>query len=232
MDPRCHMNSNRETFEKIEALYQDSAVRDRKFYPDFRTSWNALLESACESDEEYFPPDGDSVVVIHSDYGGLDFDFHFDQAKIADWYFQEVRRGKRVVFVPKRVSRSRSGQLSFHDSVCHRHPEFPETALGESDRHIRACAMPGLPPELHIVYGNKWIEKRINPLMSRSLPLFLIQTDFVPAFLGSPFEVCLYLFLMDTCIIKEDHQKVKDEDLRKLLHIFKASPMLRIKGLL
>ena len=68
--------------------------------------------------------------------------------------------------------------------------------------------------------------------MSRSLPLFLIQTDFVPAFLGSPFEVCLYLFLMDTCIIKEDHQKVKDEDLRKLLHIFKASPMLRIKGLL
>ena len=226
------MNSNREAFQKLEALYQDNAIRDRKFYPDFRRSWNALLEPAGESEEEYFSLDSDSVVVIRCDYGGLDFDFHLDQAKMADWYYQEVKRGKRVVFVPKRFKRSRSGQLSFHESVCRSHPEFPETTLPESDRNIMACAMPGLPPDLHIVYGNKWIRKRLSPLLQSSLPLFLIQTDFVPAFLASSFEVCLYLFLMDTCIIKEDYQKVKDEDLRSLLHIFKPSPMLKIKGLL
>ena len=108
----------------------------------------------------------------------------------------------------------------------------PETALPESDRNIMACAMPGLPPELHIVYGNKWIARRLSPLLQRSLPLFLIQTDYVPAFLANPFEVCLYLFLMDYCIIKEDYQKVKDEDLKGFLHIFRPSPMLKIKGLL
>ena len=37
---------------------------------------------------------------------------------------------------------------------------------------------------------------------------------------------------MDYCIIKEDYQKVKDEELKPLLHIFKPSPMLKIKGLL
>ena len=49
---------------------------------------------------------------------------------------------------------------------------------------------------------------------------------------STPFEVCLYLFLMDYCIIKEDYQKVKDEELKPLLHIFQPSPMLKIKGLL
>ena len=210
------MTRNQETFQKLEALYQDNAIRDRKYYPDFRRGWNALLEPASVSEEEYFPLDSDSVVVVRCDYGGLDYDFHLDQAKMADWYYQEVKRGKRVVFVPKRFRRSRSGRLSFHESPC----------------HIMACAMPGLPPELHIVYGNKWIEKRLSPLLQSSLPLFLIQTDYVPAFLASPFEVCLYLYLMDYCIIKEDYQKVKDEDLRNFLHIFRPSPMLKIKGLL
>ena len=47
-----------------------------------------------------------------------------------------------------------------------------------------------------------------------------------------PFEICLYLFLMDICIIREDYQQVKDEELRNLLHLFRPSPMLKIKGLL
>ena len=226
------MNGKREILKKIEALYQDSAIRERKYYPDFRRGWNALLEAACESEEKYFPLEGEAVVAVRCDYGGLDFEFHLDQSKMADWYDQEIRRGKRVVFVPKRVRRSRDGRLSFHESPCLSHPEFPETALSESDRNIMACAMPGLPPELHIVYGNKWIDSRLSPLLQRSLPLFLIQTDYVPAFLADPFEVCLYLFLMDYCIIKEDYQKVKDEDLRGFLHIFRPSPMLKIKGLL
>lgn len=226
------MTTNRDVKAQIEALYQDSAIRDRKYYPDFRRAWNSLLEAAASSEEEYFPPEANSVITIHSDYGGLSFDFHLDQKKMADWYDQEVRSRKRVVFVPKRFRRSRSGQLSFHESLCRSYPELPEPALPESDRNIMACAMPGLPPELHIVYGNKWLAGRNNPLLQRSLPLFLIQTDYVPAFLATPFEICLYLFLMDYCIIKENYRTVKDEDLRGFLHIFRPSPMLRIKGLL
>ncbi len=226
------MDSKRDILQKLGALYQDSAIRERTYYPDFRRAWDRLLTAACENDTPCFPPDGPSVVAVRCRFGGLDFDFHLDQAKMADWYDKEVRRGTRVVFVPKRVKRGRSGALSFHDSPCFAHPEFPETLLPESDRNIMACAMPGLPPEVHIVYGNKWIEKRLSPVLRSSLPLFLIQTDYVPAFLAGSFEICLYLFLMDYCIIKSDYQKVKDEDLRGFLHIFKPNPMLKIKGLL
>ena len=226
------MNSCDAAMKRILELYQDPAIRERKYYPDFRRSWNALLERAAASDEKYFDPESDSVLTVRSDYGGLDYDFHFDQLKMADWYYQEVKRGKRVVFVPKRISRSRSGVLSFHDSPCHYDPALPEPALEERDRNILAAAMPGLPPELWIVYGNKWVERKVNPFTARHLSLFLIQTDYVPAFLATPFEVCLYLFLMDYCIIKEDFRKVKDEDLRNFLHIFRPSPMLKIKGLI
>lgn len=226
------MNNYENCLKRILVLYQDPAIRERKYYPDFRRSWDSLLQKAALSDELYFPIDSDSVLTVHSDYGGLEFDFHFDQLKMADWYYQEVKRGKRVVFMPKRVSRSRSGTLSFHDSPCHYDPGLPEASLEERDRNIMAAAMPGLPPELWIVYGNKWVEKKLSPLLQRSLSLFLIQTDYVPAFLAAPFEVCLYLFLMDYCIIKADYQKVKDEDLRNFLHIFRPSPMLLIKKLL
>ena len=37
------MTTNRDVKAQIEALYQDSAIRDRKYYPDFRRGWNALL---------------------------------------------------------------------------------------------------------------------------------------------------------------------------------------------
>ena len=227
------MNDYQACYQALETLYQDSAIRDRAYYPDFRRGWDALFRKALESEEKYFYEKAASVIPIHCDYGGLDFTFHLDQSKMADWYYQEVKRKKRVVFVPKRLSRSRSGVLSFHDSPCHWYPELPEKGLEERDKNIMACAMPGLPPQLHIVYGNKWAAERFkNVLTQRSLPVFLIQTDYVPAFLATPFEICLYLFLMDYCIIKSDYQKVKDEDLRGFLHIFRPSPMLRIKSLL
>lgn len=60
---------------------------------------------------------------------------------------------------------------------------------------------------------------------------FLIGTDYVPAFLGSAMELAVYLFMMDICIIKENCHKVKDKDLKGLLHAIRVSPMLRIKGL-
>ncbi len=226
------MNDYAACLQAVDGLCQDPAIRERSFYPAFRRQWEALLKKTAHSGETYFDAESPACIAIPCGFGGLDFTFHLDQSKMADWYYQEVKRKKRVVFEPKRFKRSFSGKLSFHESSCHYDPALPEPALEEKDRNILAAAFPGLPPELYVVYGNKWVEKKISPLSRSSVSLFLIRTPFVPAFLLSPFEICLYLFLMDCCIIREDHDKVRDEDLKPLLHIFQPSPMLRIKGLL
>ncbi len=224
------MKAHDEWMLQFDALCMDPAIRNRDFYPDFRRGWESLLRQAARSDEVYFEPEGENILAVPCSIAGNDYVFHFDQLKMADWYNQEVRRGKRLVFVPKRVRRNRQGQLSFHDSLCHYDPTLPEPSLKEQDRNILAAAMPGMPPELWVVYGNKWVEKQLSPLLQRSISLFLIQTDYVPAFLANPYEVCLYLFWMDCCIIWEDCEKVADTQLRPLLHLFKPSPMLKIKG--
>lgn len=216
----------------VENIYQDSAVRDRSFYPDFRRQWDAAFKRVLESDVSYMPDNADAVYTVLHSFGGLELTLNFDQLKIADWYQREVSRRSKQIFAPKRIKRSRSGTLSFHDSICTYDKDAPEPALDEGIRNIVACALPGLPPELRVVYGNKWVDGKFNPFLQSSLSLFLINTDYVPAFLCSPAEVVLYLFLMDYCIIKEDHGKVKDAELQKLLHIFRPSPMLRIKGII
>ena len=226
------MNDYAACLQAFDRLCQNPAIRERSFYPEFRRSWEALLKKASHSAETYFDAGSPACITIPCAYGELDFRFHLDQSKMADWYYKEVKSHKRVVFEPKRFKRSFSGKLSYHESVCRYDPALPESALEEKDRNILAAAFPGLPPELYIVYGNKWVDRVVNPLRRSSVALFLIRTAFVPAFLLSPFEICLYLFLMDCCILKEDHEKVKDEELKPLLHIFQPSPMLRIKGLL
>ncbi len=226
------MNDYAASFQALQGLFEDPAIRGRAFYPDFRRGWSALLERTSRSAECYFDEAAPSVIAVPNIWGGVEFTFHLDQSKMADWYYQEVRRHKRVVFEPKRFKRSRSGQLIFHESVCRCDPSLPESALEERDRNIMAAAFPGLPPALSVVYGNKWVDRTLGPLRRGSVALFLIRTPFVPAFLASPFEICLYLFLMDCCIIKEDSEKVKDEELRPLLHLFQPNPVLRIKGLL
>lgn len=219
-------------FQQILASFQDTAIRERSYYPDFRRQWEALLRKAAASDEQYFDPASPSVLTVSQSFAGIDACFHFDPLKIADWYRQDSSRKKRVVFKAQKLKHSRSGALSYHDSPCDYDPKLPETALTEENRNIIAAALPELPPRLRIVYGNKWVNSRFNPFMNTRLSLFLIETDYVPAFLATPFEVCLYLFMMDYCIIKENYSKVKDEDLRQFLHIFRPSPMLKIKGLL
>ena len=221
----------REVFEQVLTSFQDSAIRDRSYYPDFRRGWEALLRKALESGEMYFDTDAASVLTVKHSFAGIDACFHFDQLKIADWYRQDSSRKKRLVFKAQKLKHSRQGTLSFHDSPCDFDPDLPETALTEDMRNIVAAALPELPPRLRIVYGNKWVNGRFNAFMNTRLSLFLIETDYVPAFLATPFEVCLYLFMMDYCIIKENYKKVKDDDLWQFLHIFRPSPMLKIKGL-
>lgn len=221
-----------EIFKQVQSSFQDSAIRDRSYYPDFRRQWEALFQKALDSDETYFDPAAPSVLRVEHSFAGIDAQFHFDQLKIADWYRQDSSRKKRVVFHPKKLRHNRRTGLSFHDSPCDYDPNLPESALSEKERNIIAAALPELPPRLRVVYGNKWVDSRFHVLMNTRLSLFLIETDYVPAFLASPFEVCLYLFMMDYCIIKENYSKVKDEDLRQFLHIFRPSPMLKIKGIL
>lgn len=216
---------------KLERLYQDPALYQRAYYSEFRRRWDALLHNALDRGEccpEHGP---EAVLTVPHSYGGVDFALHFDQLKMADWFQQELLHKRHTVFLAKRLKRSSSGVLTFHESICHYDERAPEPALTEEIKNIFACALPGIPPTLRIVYGNKWVNSRFHALRKRSLHLFLIQTDFVPAFLSDLFELCLYLFLMDCCIIKENYTKVKDSELQQFLHVFRPSPMLKIKGL-
>ncbi len=228
------MNTNVEkaVLQAVEGIYQDQTIRNREYYPDFRRQWDAVLKKALHSETSYLPEDAKAIYTVKHSYGGFDLTLHFDQVKMADWYEKELKRRSKAIFVPKKLKRSRSGVLSLQDSICRYDPKAPELALTDEMKNVIACALPGLPPELCVVYGNKWVDSHFNAFRQRSISLFFLNTDYVPAFLGSPLEICLYLFLMDCCIIKENYTKVKDPDLKQFLHIFRPSPMLQIKGLL
>lgn len=223
--------NKQEQFDKLMNIFTDSEIRERSYYPRFRLEWEKLLKSAFENDREYFPADAPTVCTVEHSFLGADVSFHFDRRKMADWYAQELGKRKHIVFQPKRLKR-RDGKLFFHDIPCLYDPKADESSLSEEERNIIAVALPQLPPKLQIVYGNRWVEGRFNALLKTRLSIFLADTDYVPAFLASDSEICSYLFLMDCCIIKENFSKVKDEQLEQYLHIFKGSPMLRIKGLL
>ena len=204
---------NQKILQQFIDSFQDNAIRSRSYYPEFRRRWEAVIRRAAESDEVYFDTASDSVFTVEHSFAGIETGFHFDQMKIAEWYQRDLK-DKHVVFKPQKLKHDKQG-LHFHEN-----------------RNIIAAAMPELPARLQIVYGNKWVDGRFNAFLKTRLSVYLIDTDYVPAFLATPLEVCLYLFLMDYCIIKENYTKVKDETLKQFLHIFKASPMLRIKKLL
>ena len=220
-----------EQLESVLSSFSDSDIRDRSYYPEFRREWEALLRTALEKDA-YFDTDSPACYTVEHSFAGIHTQFHFDQAKIAEWYARELDRKKRIVFTPTRLRRDRQGNLLYHESRCDYDKTAPEPLIDKDNRNIIAAALPGLPPSLSVVYGNKLVETRFNAFLNSRVSLFLIETDYVPAFLASPFEICLYLCMMDICIIKENFKKVKDDQLRQYLHIFRPSPMLKIKGLL
>lgn len=221
-----------EIMSAVEACFQDPDVRNRDYYPAFRRAWDAVFERVRLNNREYFDISSDACYTVHNDFAGISMDFHIDQLKIAEWYEKELKSRKKVVFFGKKLKRSKqTGELMFHEAVCTYDPKAEEPALTEDIRNIIACAMPRTPLAMSIVYGNKWVDTRFNPLRRNTLDIFFIGTDYVPAFLGSALELALYLFLMDYCIIKTNLGKAKDEDIKNLLHIMRPSPMLRIKGL-
>ena len=222
---------NRELMKAIEACFQDPEIRERDYYAEFRRAWNGIFERALAAEEPYFDWDSAACYTVPCALEGVELDFHIDQLKIAEWYEKELKNRRKVVFSGKRLKRDRSGRLLFHDVECAYDPSAAEPALDEGIRNIVACAVPGIPVTMRIVYGNKWVDSRFNPLLRSRLDIFLIGTDYVPAFLGDAMEAAVYLFLMDTGIIKTNLGKVPDKDIRGLLHGLRPSPMLRIKGL-
>ena len=221
----------RELSARALALLSESYVTEREYGARFAKEWRALFDRAIERGNTYSPAGSTAMLTVNHSFAGVDMVFHFDQAKMASWFAQEVGNRVKRVFVPQKLRRSAAGVLTFHESVCVYDPDEPESALSDEDKNIMACALPCLPPALRIVYGNKWVDSRFGIFTSRSLQLFLIRTDYVPAFLGSDMEICLYLFLMDYCIIRENYKKVADGELCKFLHVFRPSPMLQIKEL-
>ena len=105
--------------------------------------------------------------------------------------------------------------------------------MSEKGREIIVCSLPAFPPPLQAVYGNRRVEGGFHGFLKpNKLSVLLIQAEFTPAFLGSAFEVCLYLFWMDCCILIENQFKLKPDRLRPLLHIFRRPSMLTLKELL
>lgn len=224
--------TNNEVMKIFDGMCAQYAIKGRDFYQGFRKRWTVAFERAMAMDASYLPDDPNAVLTIEHGFEDYSMTFHFDQVKLYDWFQREVSRGSKQIFEPKKF-KHRRGQLTYDESVCRYDPELPEPALTDKMKNIIACALPGLPnPTLQVVYGNKWVNKRFNPFRMASLQLYLLSTDYVPAFLGSSTEVALYLFLMDCCIIKLNYQHVADKDLQPLLHIFRPSPMLAIKKII
>ena len=228
------MNTYREEiFKIVDKMCSQYAISGRDYGRGFRKKWVMAFERAFAMDTSYLPENPDAVLEVRHSFDDFTFTFHFDQLKLYDWFQREMDRGSKQIFEPKKLKRRMNGTLTYDESTCVYDPALPEPALTDKMKNIIACALPGLPaPQLRVVYGNKWVNSRFNPFRLASLHLYLLNTDYVPVFLGSPVEVCLYLFLMDCCIIKLNYKHVLDKDLQPLLHIFRPSPMLQIKGII
>lgn len=217
---------------QINILLLEDTVRGREYGAEFRTLWSSLFARVMEHPRAYPPKSDDGVLAVPFSFAGIETELHFDQLKMDEWFRRDIDQRRPVVFKAEKLRRGSDGVLTFHDSLCAYDSGAPERALSDDNRNIFACALPGLPARLRVVYGNKWVDSRFNALRRRTLQLYLIQTDYAPAFLQNDLEVCLYLFLMDYCIIRENTGKVKDSELRPFLHVFRPSPMLQVKGLL
>lgn len=228
------MNTYREEiFNIVDKMCSQYAISGRDYGRGFRKKWVMAFERAFAMNTSYLPANPDAVLEVQHSFDDFTFTFHIDQVKMYDWFQREMDRGSKQIFEPKKIKRRMDGTLTYDESTCVYDPKLPEPALTDKMKNIIACALPGLPaPQLRVVYGNKWVNSRFNPFRIASLHLYLLNTDYVPVFLGSPVEVCLYLFLMDCCIIKLNYKHVLDKDLQPLLHIFRPSPMLQIKGII
>lgn len=219
-------------YASMAPLFDSLWLKRCGFANEFRNEWRRLLRASARDPRPYPSKDEAAVLPVAHSYQGTELTFHFDQLKLWDWYVRDGKETARRVFLSKDMKRTAEGTLEFHDSECTYDSGAEEPAVPERGKEIFVCALPGSPPPLRVVYGNRRVEGGFTGLRKNRLPFYLVQTDFVPAFLCDSFEVCAYLFWMDCCIIGENCVKVGEKDLKPLLHIFRPSSMLTVKGLL
>lgn len=228
-------SENRENvYRQLLPLFESEWLKKCTFGDEFRNEWKRVLRNALRNDESYQPETLDAVFSVNHSFEDVNFTFHFDQNRLLGWYQEDCRRKERRVFLTRQLTRSRiDGSVGIQSSKLNYDSTVLEPTVPETGDEIFVCSLPGFPPPLQVIYGNQRVEKNFHGILGRNkLNIQLIRAEFTPAFLCSAFEVCLYLFWMDCCIMMENQPKIKADRLRPLLHIFRRPSMLTLKGLL
>ncbi len=201
------------------------------FANEWRNEWKRVLRAAARNPEAYPVRRPEAVFTLPHTFQDASVTFHLDQDKLWDWFLRDGNLKERRVFLARELTRNSEGEVGIRDSQLTWDAGLEEPAVPEGGKEIFAASLPGLPPPLRVVYGNRRVEGCFTGWKKKRLPIYLIRPEFTPAFLGDSFETALYLFWMDVCILSENRLKLKDKDLRPLLHIFRESSMLTVKGL-
>lgn len=201
------------------------------FANEWRNEWKRILRAAARAPELYPVQRPEAVYSLPHSFYDTQILFQFDRDKLWDWFQRDGRLKERRVFLPRELKMNGDGEVGIKDSQLTWDPDAPEPTVDPAGKEIFAASLPGLPPPLRVVYGGQRVEHCFTGWKKNKLPIHLIQAEFIPAFLGDSFQVALYLFWMDVCILSENCIKLKEKDLRPLLHIFRDSSMLTVKGL-
>ena len=213
------------------AFFDAPWLKGCSFANEWRNEWRRILRAAARVPQTYPPQNPEAVFAVAHTFQDTPFTFHFDLEKVWDWFRRDSALPEHRVFLPRELTRNLEGEVGIRDSQLTWDPAAPEPEPSDGGREILVCSLPGTPPPLRVISGNRRGESSFTGFKKRKLPLCLIQAEFTPAFLADSFEVALYLFWMDVCILMENRVKLKDKDLQPLLHVFRPSSLLTIKGL-
>lgn len=221
-----------------EALYiaqsphfEADFLKHISFAEEWRNEWKRVLRAAARSPEVYPPQRPEALCDLPLSFMGSDITFRLDRDKLWDWFQRDGRLKDRRVFLSRELKRSAEGDFGIRDSQLTWDADLSEPTVPADGKEIIAVSLPGVPPPLRVVYGNQRVEHCLTGWRKNKLPIYLVQAEFTPAFFEDSFQVALYLFWMDLCILSENWSKVKAKDLKPLLHIFRDSSMLTVKGL-
>lgn len=223
---------NYEDLYAAQAAFFDAPwLKGCSFANEWRNEWRRILRAAVRSPQSYPPQNPTAVFSVAHTFHDSPFNFHFDLEKVWDWFRRDSALPERRVFLRRELTRNLEGEVGIRESQLTWNPAAAEPELGDRGQEILVCSLPGTPPPLRVIAGNRRVESSFTGFKKRKLPICLVQAEFTPAFLADSFEVALYLFWMDVCILMENRVKLKDKDLQPLLHVFRPSSMLTIKGL-
>lgn len=190
-------------YRQILPLFESDWLKKCAFGNEFRNEWKRVLRNAARNDLLYPPETPDAVFPVDHVFEGVPFTFHFD--KTAAWL---VLRGfklkERRVFYPRELTRSGAdGTVGIGQSKLRWDADASEPEVPEGGREIIVCSLPGFPPVLQAVCGNRRVEGGFHGFLKpNKLNDLLIQAEFTPAFLGSAFEI-------DCCILDGEPTQVE-----------------------